>query len=679
LILLLLSGQQIVFAAEANKKLSSSELTTYDLLAMSLEDLMNVTIETATRRPTPIRKAPAIATVITAKEIRNMGARNLIDVLERIPGFGITRTNYSVYSIEIRGLKSTRNSKVKLMVDGHTLYLPSIGDPAWGFEAISLDNVERIEVIRGPGSALYGANAFTGIINVVTKSGSDLDGSAITLGAGSFGTEKINIMHGKEYGNTNILTSITYTDTDGANEIVESDGIGQSGRADDWAENLDATMKIEWNDFTFNTKYLTRRNGPYVGVTDVLNDESLLETDQFFADLSFVRQLNDQLTVNARGYFDYTRFEFNWEIFPEGHSFAPLPAFTYPDGVLGTPSAKGKTYGFELGTDYRILENNTLTVGAVYERVEQYDVTHHANFNPVTFENLGSFQDITSWGNWNQEATREIKALYLQDEWEILDTLTLTAGVRYDDYSDFGATTSPRIGVVWNISTDAELKLLYGEAFRAPNFEEQYSINNPVAIGNPSLKPEKIKTYEIALGYRPLQRTAINITAFHNKFTDRIELDQSLAIPQYHNAGEATIHGIESEVQYLLEKYRIYANHTWQRPKDKTRDTRIADVPSYRANIGVDWETGRYLSGNVHLLHVGKRPRAAGDTRNDLKEYTTVNANVIIKTLAEGLEIMTSVYNLFDEKYAYPAPAGTLSKDYPADGVSFFVEAQYEF
>jgi len=270
-------------------------------------------------------------------------------------------------------------------------------------------------------------------------------------------------------------------------------------------------------------------------------------------------------------------------------------------------------------------------------------------------------------------------AIYLQDEWEMLSDLILTAGIRLDEYSDIGSTLSPRIGLVWNVTDRSELKLLYGEAFRAPNFEELYSINNPIAIGNPSIGPEKMKTFEISAGYRPSQKAAINVTAFHNEFTDRIELDRSLAIPQFHNAGKARIQGLESEIQYIIDTYRVYANHTWQRPEDRTRDTRIADVPSNRFNFGVDWETGKYLSGNVHLLYVGKRPRAAGDTRNDLKEYTTVNANVIIKKLAEGLEIRGAAYNLFDEKYSYPASAGTLDKDYPANGVSFFLEAKYIF
>lgn len=633
----------------------------------------------ATRRSTPVRKAPAIATVVNADQIRLMGARNLIDVLERIPGFGITRTYYSTYEIEIRGLKSTRNSKIKLMSDGHTLFIPPIGEAAWGFENLSLEYVDRIEVIRGPGSALYGANAFSGIINIVTKKGSDVDGTVATVGAGSFGTERISLMHGKKYGGLDVLASVTYLNTDGADEFVRSDAIGQSGRADDWAESWDATLRLDWNDFVLNTKYLQRRNGPFIGVTNVLTDESLLETEQYFADLSFKRQLNDQWTVKARAYYDYSRLEFNWELFPEGFAFAPLPQFTFADGVKGTPTGKGRTYGFELGADYKLAENNVITAGAVYEKVKQYDVEHHANFNPLTSENLGSFQDISSWGNWNIDTKRERTALYIQDEWKILNNASLTAGVRYDHYSDVGNATSPRIGLVWNVSDNAGIKMLYGEAFRVPNFEELHSINNPVAVGNPALDPEKIKTYEVALGFRPHQKAAVNVTFFYNKFTDRIELDQSLIIPRFRNAGEATIYGVESEIQYFIGKNRIYANHTWQRPEDDEQETRIPDVPSHRVNLGLDWKAGKYFSGNINVLYVGKRPRAENDPRDDLDAYETVNANVIIKNFFKTFEIRCSAYNLFDKTYAYPAPAGTLKDDYPAAGASYFIEVRYTF
>lgn len=137
----------------------------------------------ATKYLMDISDAPAIATVITADEIRNSGVRTLLDVIERIPGITINRNHYSIYSVGMRGIKAVRQNKIKFMVDGHTLNMLTVGEPFWSFEDLAVEQVERVEVIRGPGSALYGSNAFSGIINVVTKLGNDINGTQVSLGA----------------------------------------------------------------------------------------------------------------------------------------------------------------------------------------------------------------------------------------------------------------------------------------------------------------------------------------------------------------------------------------------------------------------------------------------------------------------------------------------------------------
>ena len=638
---------------------------------------------TATRRPIQVKDAPAIAAVISGEEIREMGARNLIDVLERIPGFGVNRGYFSLWEIEIRGLKTARSEKIKLMIDGHSMNYPVWGGAAWAYDAISLDQVERIEIIRGPGSALYGANAFTGIINVVTQMGNDLDGTVASAGFGSFGSEKHSLIHGKQYKDMDILASITYSDTDGAGLDVKSDQIGQTGSTDDWAQNYDAALKVSWKNFVLNSRYLKMENGPYVGVAYALNDESKIETDQLFVDLSFYRAINAQWAVNAKTYIDYLDMALNWEIFPEGHFYnLGVPGWSSDDSMLGTPSMKNKKYGLELGTTYEFAKNNTLTLGLVYEKVKHYDLEHHTNFNPLTFISLGSFQDITSWGNWGVPAEREIMAVYLQDEWEIIEDVHLTGGVRYDHYSDFGGVANPKIGLVWSFLSNAEFKLLYGEAFRAPNFEELYLANNPATKGNSDLEPERIRTYEASLGYRPIRDVEITVSSFYNKFRDRIELvaTSTPGLSEFQNKGEATIYGIETEAQYRWDAMRVYANYTWQRPKDDETDVLLQDVPSYRWNLGMDMGLGAHLNWNTNVLFVGDRPRAQNDTRDDLDSYTLVNATLIIQDLPlTNLEVRGSVYNIFNENYAYPAPSGTLEQDYPAQGVNFFLEMRYIF
>ncbi len=635
----------------------------------------------ATKRIMDVTEAPAIASVVTAEDMRIMGARNLIDVLATIPGIGISRGAYSVYQVEIRGITTSRQNKIKFMIDGHSVKHQTTGDVAWQMEDISLEQVERVEVIRGPGSALYGSNAFSGTINVVTKMGNEVNGTQVSVGGGSFSTGRGNIIHGKRYGDIDVLASLTYSSTDGAELSVKEDAIGQTGSTDDWARVWDSTFKISWQDLVFLTRYTNRDNGPYVGVTNVINDQSELLTDQFLVDLSYTKALNRQWNVHARAYYDWADVTFKWQLFPPGTVFSPAPSHFFPEGVYGTPHFTNKTYGVELSTDYTLTMSNTLTLGFAYEYSKQDDITHYTNFNPLNFINLGSYLDISSWGNWSFPASRTNNAVYIQDEWAITDTVSLTAGLRYDYYDDIGSSTNPRLGLVWELIKDVDLKLLYGESFRAPTFDELYSTNNPASIGNEDLKPEEMQSYEVSLGYNPFKGPAVSATGFYNNFTDKIELVPTGApgMLEFQNTSDATIYGLELEGQYRIKSIELYGNYSWQHPEDDTTGEKLADVPSDRWNLGLNFWLGNWGKGNIHLLSVGDRPRAAGDPRNDAEGYTVVNANFILLEVLEALELRASAYNLFDEEYAYSAPKFTLPYDYPAPGRSVFLEARYSF
>lgn len=149
---------------------------------------------TATKRNIPVRKAPAIATVITQDEIRYMGARNLRDVLKTIPGIGVSRNEFGIFMYEVRGIRTQLSEKILVMIDGHTVNKSIITGSALYriFDDMPVKNIKRIEIIRGPGSALYGANAFVAVINIITRNAVDISGVELTGGGGSFDTGSIN-------------------------------------------------------------------------------------------------------------------------------------------------------------------------------------------------------------------------------------------------------------------------------------------------------------------------------------------------------------------------------------------------------------------------------------------------------------------------------------------------------
>lgn len=636
-------------------------------------------IITATKFSKSIEEVPAVATVVTAEQMKNMGARDIMDVLRGVPGIGITKGFGGREAIEVRGIKTNNSDKVKLLIDSHSVNDNLSGGAAWSFNSLSVDNIKRIEIIRGPGSALYGSNAFSGMINVITKDGEDMDGIIASVGGGSFGTGKLNLQVGKKFTDLDVAFSADYFTTDGAKLRINSDLLGNSGNTDDFEEKLDLSLNMAYKGFALNSKYVLRKRGPYLGAANTLNDESEVNTAQFFVELSYNHSFNEDVKLIAKVYIDEFDWDAYWELFPEGTTLA---TGTFSDGMIGNPSIKERTLGTEFQLDYQGLDNNLLTFGVVGENRKQFDVKHIANFNPNTNAPLDSFQDISSWANFNQDKVRDIWAVYLQDVWDITENLGLTLGIRHDNYSDFGSTTNPRAALVWNFLKDWDAKFLYGTAFRAPSFEELFNINNPAVLGNPDLQAEKMRTFEFSVGYTYKNHTNFRISYFNNSFKNKIELvPQSTAgLFKFDNTEGAKVDGIEAEIKRKFTKDTYaYANYTYQNPEDKDTGEKLEDVPTHKGNAGINIGLIRYLNANVNLFVSGERPRTAGDTRSPMPAYALVDVSLIAKGFYNNLEIRGSVKNLFDEKYSDPATVSTVPGDFPREGTSFMLEALYKF
>ncbi len=648
--------------------------TAEDLLLFFEEEELII----ATRHKTTVRKAPAIATVITAKEIRNMGARNLLDILRKIPGIGVSIADVPVYeSIEIRGIRTTLSDKILFMIDGHTINNTLQGSGRDAFGDISVESIKRIEVIRGPGSALYGANAFTAIINIVTMDAEDINGLQVTAGGGSFDTQHYNLLFGHEEGKFKITAFFDYIDTNGASLYIEEDATGASGETLSWQEKPDIGLNISYGDITFRGRYIEQRRGPYIGVNYALNDETVQYMSHVYGDLSYNMDTTDNLDITARLYGDLIEGKNVWELFPEGY------LGIYTDGLLGSPIFKNSIVGGELTADYS-FSKHMLTTGIMYEHARLYDTKRLANFNPFTFAPLDSLQDVTDWANYTENAERDIWAVYVQDILSITEDASLTVGVRHDHYSDFGGTTNPRAGLVWEFMKDTSLKLLYGKAFKAPTFSQLYFINNPVSVGNPDLNPEKIDTYEAGLEHRFLNNYTMRLNYFYNKLEDLIALGDKPSATEpafWVNKGTAEVQGVEAELLFNFgSDYYGYINYSYQDAKDKETDEKLPDVPSHRANAGINLAPWRHLNANINISWTGKRPRAEGDTRDDLSSQRLVDLTLIAKNFFKTLEIRGSVYNLFDEDYRDPSPFPIkVPNDYPTNERMVMVEARYKF
>ena len=647
---------------------------------------------TATKRPTSLRKAPAIATIITADEIRNMGARNLLDVLKMVPGLGVSINEFGSMMIEVRGIRTLLSEKILVMIDGHSLNRNMNGSSVLYNMAgtLPVEDIRQVEVVRGPGSALYGNSAFVATINIITRNAEEINGLELKAGGGSFETYKANMVGGRAIGDKlTISGSLDHYKTNGAKLTVEADTLNGTpfskapGTPDMGSRRTDAFIKIGYGDLSLRGHYFSKKEGLYIGLASALNDGDRPEITNYWTELAYDLHITEALSTNLKLHYDYWDQIGQDKILPNGF------AGSFPAGMIGEPLVKTRAIGYEQQFDWDPFKDNHLIAGVSFEVLDQYDVKQRANFDPNSFSY--TYDPVHDVDNWNKNVTRQIWATYLQDQWQVLERVNLTAGVRYDHYSDFGDTVNPRFGLVWNFLDNADLKLLYGQAFRAPNFVELYDANNPVVVGDAGLKPEKIKTYEAGINYRFNRFLAVDLNYFHSTIDDLIVWNTTVTpVPRFANIGKSTTQGVELGLHGAVGSELFWkANYAWQYPRDPDNNQRLPFVPSQRASGSVNYAVSRYVNLHSDVLWTGTRPRAQGDTRSDMPSYTTVDLAVTVKNLFKALEIQATVRNLFDQRYNDPDTSSGLSNfagtgpkvpgDFPRERISGFVTASYRF
>ncbi|MCR4319626.1 MAG: TonB-dependent receptor, partial [Candidatus Brocadiaceae bacterium] len=538
-----------------------------------------------------------------------------------------------------------------------------------------------------------GENAFLAVINIITKDAKDIDGVKVSSGYGSFDTYEENIVFGKTYGNVNVSGMVHYRQSAGFDGIVESDSQSFSGfpaasqapgRVEDWRQEYDLNLKAVYKDVYFEGWYSNRNRGPFIGPQYALNDESDVETNYVFGEVGYKKTFEERLTFKPRVYYDQFDNNTYIESFSEGVTLdldGDGIYDTYPDGLIGNGKVIQKIIGTEIPFDYELFDGNVITLGLEYRLISQTNVRFSSNFHPVTYAPLPSLQDFSDTYPFLKEAIRRIWSVYLQDTWDITDTLNLTLGARHDQYSDFGGAISPRAGLTWAFMKDASLKLLYGEAFRAPSFLEMFTTNQPAIQGNEDLDPETIRTYELGLSYKFNKYVSSSVNYFFNDVKDLIVLRTLESAPntsRYENFGDARIQGVEMETKVDITKGNyVFMNYTFQSSEDDNGDD-LPFVAKHKGNFGINVHYWKYLNTNLSAFVSGKRSREADDTRDDLPAYTLLNLSVIGKEFFKTMEVSGTVYNLLDKDYSDPGPT-SIPEDLPRPGRTFFIGLSYQF
>lgn len=292
-----------VTEVSATEKVESDKGEREELLLFFEEEAL---VTLATLHPRKVGEAPAIISVITAGQIKNMGARNLADVLITIPGIGILiSTAWSRAEVEVRGIETRQSDKVLILVDGHRLNDPFFGGATTVTDDFPLENIKQIEIIRGPGSALYGANAFVAVINIITKKTEEIDGIQLNMGYGSFETTRFNGMFGKETkSGLKFAGNLNYFTTESEKRFVEEDALTLKGKlseapgfTNNFRERYDIQLNLDYEDLGFMGRFINKEHGALIGAREQLSDDSLMKFNAFYSEIHYKRQITKKLKL----------------------------------------------------------------------------------------------------------------------------------------------------------------------------------------------------------------------------------------------------------------------------------------------------------------------------------------------------------------------------------------------
>ncbi|MGZ8218501.1 TonB-dependent receptor plug domain-containing protein [Methylomagnum sp.] len=614
-------------------------------------------VVTASKTVEQVDKSVATVTVIPERMIRQMGARNLLDVLRVVPGLGIGQSASGIRQLEVRGVMSTFSERVLIMLNGHSVdHNLFWGGSMWTYDDLPIDNVKRVEVVRGPGSALYGANAFLATINVITKDAGDIDGAAVAIGGGSHDTQQYNATLGKQVGEWHGMVNFNHSYTDGANSFVKRDALGFSGHTNLYERRNDVQWKVGYGKAAvFDGRYISKDTGSFVGPSAFLSSDTRFDHDDYFLRLTLEHQFTDRFTLTGRAYHS----EFNMNQLLE-----------FSKGRYNRFLSDSLKTGGELQANYRFNDSNTLIGGFAYESQQQVNVQHRAGLSPDTLGPVPPFA---------KNAERDLWGLYIQDLWDVTEGLRLMLGARYDQYSDFGGTFNPRMGFNWEFLPGYSARFAYGTAFRAPTFSELFTINNPTVAGNPNLKPENIDTYELGFNAKLTSRWSTELTLFRNDITDMIGRKLLTGTSfVYANLQGIQTNGLEFNTRYTLgEGSYLAANYTFQDSRFTNTGRKVPDTPEHRGTVQANFALFDHLHWYSEVLIKGPTSRAANDFRQDVPAYALVNTTWRALEILPGLELNFSVFNLLDKQAVYPF-LPVVPGDFPQPDRTFFAKLRYE-
>ncbi|WP_404362559.1 TonB-dependent receptor domain-containing protein [Corallococcus coralloides] len=693
-----------------------------DLALYSAEDVLAVT----TLQEEAVRTVPAIGASFNRSQMIALGARTVADVLDVVPGVSVSRDVQGFHRTAIRGLRN--DAEVLFLLDGHRLNNFFDGKALMN---LPVENLERIEVIRGPGSAVYGAGAFQGVVNLVTHHADGVRG-AITTGGVPRDDGRLalatdgHLSAAHTTGDLRLFADLDLWTQEGdslliAHDALDDEAVAQglrdvdqpAGRTRDGRFLVNAGGGVSYGldsagRLGVTARYLSEKRDALIGLFDTVGNDSRLSWDVLLADLTWERPLSDSGQVRARLGFDQQSTDRRFQLTPLAFRTGDGVDRLFPDGLQEQTQVTVRTVTASVDADLALAKENHLTLGFVAEQqsLSRYDYTTNYTLDgrlrpsPAAPEGL---VDLTKGA-----ASRRLNlGLSAQDQWTVLSALTLTFGLRLDaiqlpdaeasgtlDASKMLVRVNPRVGLVIAASDALVLKALYGRAFRAPTPQElveripDTDYNQGRFEGNPLLKPTTVDTFELGMDLVQAAgdtRVRVRANAFLQNFASPITpVDTSgNIVPLRNRELGVRVYGVEAEARLEASKRAVaWVNASLSRAQDlevPEQSRLLTDVPQARFNAGVSMPLGDWVNLDVVVRSGAERRNNNRSTlelirRYEIPAYSLITAQLRTEPIWEHFEVTLFAQNLFDHDLRDDVPRpDRVTGLLPREGVSGYL------
>jgi len=634
---------------------------------ISLEQLLDIEVFTASKFNQKMSEAPSRVTVITAENIRKFGYRHLKDILNSIPGvYTSYDRNYSYIGVRGFGLPGDYNTRVLLLLDGRRLNENIYDSFDLDFDSlVNIDLIQRIEFSSGAGSSIYGANAFFGVINIITKSADTIDGSQISVDISSENGRKARFTSGKIFENEiEFLFSVSSYKSDGSDQYFPEfdDPATNSGVAEglDYQDAQNILIKLNYQNWGFKAAINERIKGiPTASFGQEFNLSPSQTKDSWsIATINYKKIIGNDSNIHS--HLSLHKYEYTGDYI-----------YNYPPLTINRDETSAEWLSFESRFQTEYFENQKMTVG-----IEFQDNTkqNQANFDVEPFESyLDDQQTSSSYG------------LYFQDEIRISESLLFSGGLRYDHF-DITDTVNrkniinPRLAFIYSLQTETTLKLIYGRAYRNPNAYELYYGAALGFLPSQDLAPEEIQSYEFDVEHFVTNNFRITASFYENTTENLIGLNSESTSGDvfFDNLDEVKATGADIEAEYVAETgLKLRTSYSYVKAKYKATNEIPPNSPQNMLKMNLSKPFfDRKIDGAIESQYMGERLSPKG-TR--VSGFSVTNLSITSDKIIDDLILSASIYNLFDETYADPASEEHVQEQITQDGRNFRLKATYSF